>query len=200
MNNDKPILYLSNTIKVNLSVDLCCVPIRMITYNTIISIPICFVLLSSCQENNPVDTTKEILRSDKGGDFRGVHIGDDPTKVIRTENASSVYSMPDELVYRMQPDDDSTWYEISYNFNDQGLYNINMEIYPVNDDKFNVLRKEFIEYYDSRYGACQTYQDYCQWRTLTENGHIVSIQLSHFPTNNARPCLKINFNETQQNE
>ena len=160
---------------------------------TIIACGLCI----TCQE--PEESSAEkIMRSAQGGDFRGVSIGDDRESVKSAENATSVYSMPDELVYRMDPEgDDSTWYEISYNFNQQGLYDINIEIFPKNDSNVAALKDDFVSYYLKKYGDCKNYNGYCQWRAMTENGHIVSITLTDSISNSPRPCLKVNFNESQ---
>ncbi|MFN0033197.1 MAG: hypothetical protein ACKVOR_13635 [Flavobacteriales bacterium] len=159
---------------------------------------LCLMLAACWEEKKPQGTAEHILKSTKGGDFRGINIGDRPEDVKRTEDAETVYSMPDELVYRIPPNDkDSTWYEISYNFNQQGLYNIDLEIYPAADSGMSSLREDFITHYKLKYGECQVYNGYCQWRTMTEGGHIVSITLSDTLANAARPCLKVNFNESQ---
>lgn len=154
--------------------------------------------LFACDPKQDAGPAEKILRHSEGGDFRGVNIGDDRESVQRTENGASVYMMPDELVYRIDPSGaDSTWYEISYNFNQQGLYDINMEIYPKDDSGFRVLKNEFASYYLARYGECKYFNGYCQWRAMTDNGHIVSITLIDSLTGAPRPCLKVNFNESQ---
>lgn len=153
--------------------------------------------LAGCTTEPSGTTAEQILRSAEGGDFRGVSIGDDRNEVRNAENATSVYSMPDELVYRIDPGGkDSTWYEISYNFNQAGLYDINLEIYPKSDSGISQLKNDFISYYLNKYGDCKYYNGYCQWRAMTENGHIVSITLTDTISDQPRPCLKVNFNES----
>ncbi len=156
-----------------------------------------FVLFScgSKQEETPAE---QILKHSKGGDFRGVKIGDDRESVTKTEEGVSVYSMPDELIYRIDPQrDDSTWYEISYNFSRDGLYDIKMDIYPKSDSGLSALKKEFVEYYVDKYGECKYLDGYCQWRAMTENGHIVSITLTDSLSDKPRPRLKVIFHESQ---
>jgi hypothetical protein len=153
----------------------------------------------SCDNKEHNSASDKILRTNEGGDFRGVELGDDPEAVRAKETASSVHRMPDELVYRMNPTgEDSTWYEISYNFNQQGLYNINLEVFPVSDSVFQSIREEFISFYTEKYGECKYHEGYCQWRAISANGHIVSITISGAPSNRSRQCLKVNFNETEK--
>jgi hypothetical protein len=152
----------------------------------------------SCGDGKEGSSTEQILRHSEGGDFRGINIGDDRESVLKAENGSTVYSMPDELVYRIDPNGtDSTWYEISYNFNQQGLYDINMDVYPKNDSGMRALKNEFVQYYINRYGDCKYHNGYCQWRAMTGNGHIVSITLTDSISTTPRPCLKVKFNESQ---
>lgn len=162
------------------------------------SLYVCCAIFIGARSGNANETASgKILRPEKGGDFRGVHIGDKPESVKKKENARSVYSMPDELVYRMNPTgEDSTWYEISYNFNKDGLYNINLEVFPANDSLKKSIHDEFMSYYTSKYGECKYYEGYCQWRALSENGHVVSITISAGPSARNQYYLKVNFNET----
>jgi hypothetical protein len=156
-------------------------------------------VLPSCEDQNSQEVNAElILKNAQEGDFRGVNIGDKPEDVRSTEDAETVYSMPDELVYRIPPNSkDSTWYEISYNFNQQGLYDINLEIYPKDERGMDALKKNFVDHYIEKYGECTMQNGYCSWRAMTENGHIVSITLTDSLPNDTRPRIKINFNETQ---
>lgn len=154
-------------------------------------------VLCSCDQNaESGSSAEEMLRASKGGDFRGVNLGDDPESVRRMENAESVYSMPDELVYRIPPDTkDSTWYEISYNFDEGGLYDISMAIYPKTDSGLAALKNTFISYYISKYGECKMEGGYCAWRSMTNTGRIVSITLADSVLHKSTPCLQVNFNE-----
>jgi len=158
-------------------------------------------MLFSCANSVEEKGAKKILKSSKGGDFRGVNIGDKPSDVVGSEEINSVYSMPDELVYRIESDgEDSTWYEISYNFNEAGLYNIQLEVFPKNETHLQLYKDDFIRHYKEKYGDCAYKNGYCEWRTLTNNGNSVNITLTDSIIVESRPCLKITFNETEQHE
>lgn len=159
----------------------------------------CFLMfLLSC--NNPEvagNRAERILKATSAGDFRGINIGDKHNEVQMKEDANSVYSMPDELVYRISPDDkDSTWYEISYNFNENGLYDISLDVYPKDTTDVRELKNNFIAHYLKKYGDCKFYNGYCQWRAITNNGHIVTITLADSLLQSPRPRLRVNFNES----
>jgi hypothetical protein len=155
------------------------------------------VFIIGCEMTHPDgESTEKLLRASQGGDIRGVNIGDKPEDVRKIENAESVYSMPDELVYRIPPDSkDSTWYEISYNFDEGGLYDVKMTIYPRSDTALQTLRNNFIKYYIQKYGECKMEGGYCGWRSMTNNGHFVSITLADTVLHKSKPCLQVNFNE-----
>jgi hypothetical protein len=158
----------------------------------------CSLLVACNDEPSEELNAKLILKNSEQGDFRGINIGDRPEDVKNIEDAETVYSMPDELVYRIPPNTkDSTWYEISYNFNEQGLYDINLEIFPKDESGLGAMKQDFVGHYIEKYGECTMQNGYCTWRAMTENGHIVSITLTDSLSNNTRPRIKINFNETQ---
>lgn len=137
----------------------------------------------------------------KGGDFRGINIGDGVSDVAGSEGVNSVYNMPDELVYRMESDsEDSTWYEISYNFNEAGLYNIQLEVFPKNETHLKLYKDDFVRYYKEKYGDCKYVNGYCEWRAMTNNGHLVNISLTDSLIVKSRPCIKISFNESESYE
>jgi hypothetical protein len=161
---------------------------------------ICCLVLFSCNNAAPGNNDAEkILGSNNGGDFRGVNIGDNHSDVTSSEEGVSVYSMPDEVVYRVPLNkQDSTWYEISYNFNDNGLYNIDLEIFPKNNVASKTLKNDLITYYLNKYGDCTTVSGRCSWRAMTENGHYVSITLTDSFPDSHKPLIKVNFNESEK--
>lgn len=126
-------------------------------------------------------------------------MGDAPHEVIASEGSNAVYSMPDELVYRIVPrTTDSTWYEISYNFNEQGLYDIHLDLIFKNDSIKHSLQREFFEYYTQKYGVSDTTSGAALWRTMTEKGSFVSIEMHDTPAKQSKPTMLIHFNEQKQ--
>ncbi|MCC6599100.1 MAG: hypothetical protein IT223_00325 [Crocinitomicaceae bacterium] len=159
-----------------------------------------FFLLLSCNDGKDKTTgaAEEILKSSGRGDFRGVKMGDHIDNVRQKEGSGFVYSMPDELVYRIPASGlDSIWYEISYNFNEQGLYNINLEVYGKNHDVLEEITKSFSEYYGRRYGAPSVSFASLKWRTMTDNGRYVNITLKDSLKVIGQPCIQVNFNESE---
>lgn len=165
--------------------------------HAIISTLLACVFLLSCQSAQTPVNAEAILLPDRGGDFRGIRIGDKPKAIKRNEQATSVYSMPDELIYRFEPNEvDSTWYEISYSFNDAGLNNIHLDVYPANDELRDHLTLDFANYYNQRYGPGKTVIEQHQWRGMTDQGRFVSVTLSKGKGKEDRPCIRLVFNES----
>lgn len=164
----------------------------------IFSVVLFLAMLSwGCNQKAPSNGAEAIVGADQGGDFRGIYIGDEREQVMRKESAETVYTMPDELIYRTYPSGvDSTWYEITYNFNEQGLYDISLDVFPKSTSESHDLKGHFVAYYKQRYGECTLSNGYCTWRAMTINGHLVSITLTDSLAYNNKPCLRVNFNES----
>jgi hypothetical protein len=154
-------------------------------------------LCGGCQQQVLPVSAESILLPSKGGDFRGVHLGDNPKSIKRKEEASSVYSMPDEIIYRFNADEvDSTWYEISYNFNQDGLNHISLDVFPESEELKEHLFNDFVQYYNQRYGELKTFQRHVEWRGLTEQGKFIVVSLMHEQQVNNRQHLRLVFNES----
>lgn len=157
------------------------------------------LMLVSCSSESTEITAENIHATEDGKDFRGVNIGDPPSEVSSTEIAKSVYTMPDELIYRIQADrNDSTWYEINYGFGDQGLNNIELSVFLPNVHDAMNLRNEFRALYSERYGECNIYQEFCSWSTITANGKDADIYLKDPVTIDDRSKLVIQFREASR--
>jgi hypothetical protein len=157
-------------------------------------------MLLSCGSKTVNDnSTGEIMKITERGDFRGVEMGDWPADVLDKEGRDFIYSMPDELTYRIPLEEkDSTWYEITYNFSEDGLYDIVLEIFPKNSAQLDSLATDFSAFYSSKYGQPESESNYHEWKFMTAKGRIVKILMNDSLVKNNRHCLKINFNEYQR--
>lgn len=108
-----------------------------------------------------------------------------------------MYSMPDELIYRFEPNEaDSTWYEISYSFNEDGLNHISLDVFPQTNELKEHLYADFESYYNQRFGPSKKNSTNQQWRGLTVQGHYVTVSLIHDTAGGEREHLQLIFNET----
>jgi len=157
------------------------------------------LMLISCSQESTEISAENIHDTSEGNDFRGVNIGDPPSKVSSTEIAKSVYTMPDELIYRIEAGrNDSTWYEINYGFGDNGLNNIELSVFLSNPHQALNLRNEFRALYSERYGECSIYDEFCSWSTITANGKDAVIYLKDPITAADKSKLVIQFREAKR--
>jgi len=155
------------------------------------------VLAVGCQQQPSMVSAETIIQPDKGGDFRGIRLGDKPRLIKRTEESSSVYSMPDEIIYRFEPNEaDSTWYEISYSFNEDGLNHISLDVFPQSHDLKEHMYTEFTAYYTQRYGQGKRSGNHEEWHGLTMQGRFVTVSLINDHSSNKGNHLRLVFNET----
>jgi hypothetical protein len=155
------------------------------------------ILAPGCGKQALPISAETILQPSKGGDFRGFRLGDKPKIIKRQEESSSVFSMPDELIYRFEANEaDSTWYEISYSFNEDGLNHISLDVYPQSAALKENLFADFMSYYNQRYGANKTHSSRHEWRGLTVQGHSVTVSLLRDTTGNESNHIRLVFNET----
>jgi hypothetical protein len=157
------------------------------------------LFMGSC--NSAVDgslSAHYIVDDGRGGDFRGINFGDYPDKVKEVEGVNTVYSMPDELVYRLPLNSgDSIWYEISYSFSDAGLYEIHMEIMARQEQVLSGLYEEIRELYARKYGKGRITDRSSLWRVMVTNGHVVNIIVGPSVTTRNQPCIRIQFYESR---
>jgi len=162
------------------------------------SLLLCWALLLSMGCGNHHDTdsnAEELLEANGEGDFRGVNIGDKKEDVIRQEGKDAeVYRMPDELIYRMPLGAEKLiWYEISYNFNDEGLYDITLEVLANSTDTRSSLSKEIVDYYKEKYGNPKNDKN---WHVMSQSGRVVDIGVVDTVVIKNKPAIRVRYYES----
>lgn len=157
------------------------------------------LLMVACQ-NSPAeaDPVTEILGS-SANDFREVNIGDSQTEVLAKEQEHVVYKMPEELTCRIPSAlKKSTQYEITYGFGEDGLYLIELEVFPGTEKDKLELFDLFKGYYDHRYGESSLDDGFTMWQTFSHRGTDVEITMVDESKEQGRPYLSINFYEYEE--
>ena len=145
------------------------------------------------QELNP-----EQFTGDKVG-LQQAEMGDNIRTIMARESSNIVHQMPDELTARIPINQkDSTYYEITYNFNDGGLYVIDMEIYPRDSSDGRIIFDQFATYYNRRFGNALREGQLHQWSAYSSRQTIVEISMSDKALGGMRPSLSITFFEKQE--
>ncbi|MDZ4752000.1 MAG: hypothetical protein SGI87_10325 [Flavobacteriales bacterium] len=158
------------------------------------------VTLLACNETNkPATTAEEIVVPSMGGEFRGVSIGDDYEKVLNIDPANTLYSMPDEIVYRLPVKDASgTWYEITYNFKERGLYDICLEIFPSDSNTSQTVSGDLLKLYKDKYGIPVEDKGYKSWRIMTANAHVITVDLTDSLIKHGKQMIQVRYNESEK--
>lgn len=149
-----------------------------------------------CGNNQDSSTNaEELLEADGEGDFRGVNIGDKKEDVMRSEGrGAEVYRMPDELIYRMPLGTEKLmWYEISYNFNEEGLYDISLEVLANSTDMRSSLTKEILGYFKEKYGNPKRDKN---WHVMSQSGRVVDITVTDTLIIKNKPAIRVKYYES----
>ena len=164
----------------------------------------CVVALLTACEDKPAEVESDlstILQSVEGGDVRGSTIGDRREDVLKREKANIVHNMPDEVTCRIPTGmKDSTFYDITYNFNEQGLYVIELDVFPTDLRSTNALFNDFQNYYNQRYGASSSDDGYTTWFTKSNQGTDIEITMIDESKEMNKPYLSLTFYEHSLNE
>ncbi|MFL5764789.1 MAG: hypothetical protein ACJ77K_12670 [Bacteroidia bacterium] len=116
-----------------------------------------------------------VMRTDSGA-FRGVNLGDKLDSVQKREAVAATEADSGYLYYEFKLDSNS--YNVSYNFDENGLNEIRSDVYvknPANTDRiFNAFKK----YFDDHFGPSETHGGYTVWSVRSEKFGDVKINLS----------------------
>ena len=148
------------------------------------------------KKEEPASDVEVIVGRTEGGDFRGNSMGDVPDEVLHREEPHVVYTMPDEITCRIPLGmKDSTFYEVSYSFDDGKLHFIQLDLYPRNEDDLGRLQIEFESYYGEVYPVEEDLSGRKTWKALSVRGKEILIRLSDRSNIQQRPCLTVTFLE-----
>ncbi len=155
------------------------------------------LLIYACSEEPPkVDPVQEILMTEEGGVFRGNDIGDSQPLVLQREEENVVYNMPDELTCRIPSSmKDSTFYDITYNFSENGLYVIELDVFPKTTTQAQMLFNKFRSYYDTKYGSSSEDEGFTMWKTQSARNTDVEVSMVDESIEAERPYISIVFHE-----
>ncbi len=155
-------------------------------------------LFFGCAEEAPQpDPLDGILGASEQGVFRGSDIGDSQNDVLDREAEHVVYNMPDELTCRIPVTlKDSTFYDITYNFDETGLYVIALDIFPSSEEVSGSLFDDFKKHYDLRFGATSEDDGFTMWNARSAKGTNIEITMIDEGREAGRPYISVVFLET----
>jgi hypothetical protein len=118
--------------------------------------------------------------TNKEGDFRGLFLNSTVDSVLAVEGMDGlVIKNPDYLEYsRSITDNGNFYYELTFDFDEKGLYDITMDVYI--KDTLNIeqsinrghrLYNDFVKYFTEKYGnPTEKEENYSLWEFKAING------------------------------
>lgn len=119
---------------------------------------------------------ESVLLTDSGA-FRGFSLGEKMDSVIAHEKSKAQEADEGYLYYEYKLDSSNS-FNISYNFDENGLSEIQSDIYIHNPNNTDKIFNSFKSFFDDHYGESQTHGDYTVWTVKSEKYGIVRINLS----------------------
>jgi hypothetical protein len=138
------------------------------------------LLVASCSEPKsklakygPV--VENVIHTDSGA-FRGINLGDKPEAVQKKELGPASEADEGYLYYEFKLDSNS--YNVSYNFDENGLNEIQSDIYIKDPSETDKVFGEFKSYFDDHFGQSESHGGYTVWSVKSEKFGDVRINLS----------------------
>lgn len=123
------------------------------------------LLISSCSNGlEPYGATFSGLMKNENGLFRGLQPGDTRDFVRRSESFDPFINEPKQLSYEIPLADDG-FMVVNYGFENDTLYEISMELYVEKMETATKIIRNFIKYYDKKFGSHAVEGGFCVWKT-----------------------------------
>ena len=119
----------------------------------------------------------ENVMHSESGVFRGFSLGDKFDSIRLKETVKPMEADSGYLYYEMKLDTTGS-FNITYNFDEDGLNEIESDIYISNSKKADDVFSKFKAYFDAHYGESQSRQGYTIWTVKSEKYGEVRISLS----------------------
>ncbi len=143
-------------------------------------LPLLFII-SSCsdsksklKEYGPV--FQSVVLSDEGV-FRGFNLGDNQEKVQKNETGKPVEEDKGYLYYEYKLDTVGS-FNVTYNFDDKGLNEIQSDIFINKADQSEAIFNKFKTYFDQHYGASESQMGFNVWSVKSEKYDEIKISIS----------------------
>jgi hypothetical protein len=109
--------------------------------------------------------------------FRGINLGDKIASIQKKELATPTES-DSAFLYYEYPLDSTGSFNITYNFDEEGLNEIQSDIFINNPDKADEIFLKFKTYFDEHYGESESHQGFTVWSVKSQKFGDVKLNLS----------------------
>lgn len=117
-----------------------------------------------------------VMRSDFGT-FRGFNLGEKMDTILAKEEGPGMDADEGYLYYEFKLKDSNS-YNISYSFDDEGLNEIQSDVYIKNPNNTEKVFNAFKSYFDDHFGENENHQGFFVWTVKSEKYGDVRINLS----------------------
>lgn len=160
----------------------------------------------SCQSEKPSEEKSDPIDSvfQAGDDtlFRGSNIGDSPDHVRNSEKSRIVEDSDTLLHYQSTYTFESglSDVEVYYTFDEFGLFEIQVDFYPRNEEAPSKLMAQLENYMTTRFGDPKELGTAKRWTTNSTTNSLVEITLSNESADAEEPFVSLNFLEPLPDE
>lgn len=143
-----------------------------------------------------------ILRKDTTGLIRGSAMGDLPEDVLSREEGTPVVNS-DTLVeygYSYNLITGKTDARLYYAFDEFGLFEIQIDMFPETEDEAKDLRSEIEDELTAKYGKSKELGSLKRWTTFSRSNSLVEITLSNESADQGKPFISLNYLEPLPDE
>ena len=144
------------------------------------SVTFCFLISCSTKPQSALrkygPEVEAVMRIDAGA-FRGFNLGDQIDSVLAKEVAPASEADEGYLYYEFKLDS-STAYNVSYNFDELGLNEIQSEIFINNPENTEKVFNAFTRYFDDHFGKNVSHQGFTVWTVKSDKYGDVRVNLS----------------------
>jgi len=88
---------------------------------------------------------------------------------------------------------DSTFYDITYNFSEKGLYVIELDVFPQTNEQAQTLFSKFRAYYNTKFGGSSEDEGFTMWKTKSARNKDVEVSMVDESIEAERPYISIVF-------
>lgn len=137
-------------------------------------------IVSCTNKKSPTDSldaiTEKVMGSNEGV-FRGLNLGDNLNTVQKNETAQTLEADSAYLYYEYFLDDSIGSYNLTYNFDEKGLFEIQSSIFINDASQTELVLNQFKSYFDKFYGTSANEMGFNIWSVKSEKFGQVKINL-----------------------
>lgn len=144
------------------------------------------------------DIVYSLAGDDSSGLFRGHNMGDLPEAVRKNEAWQPVIDSDTLMRYGHTLKRDSAKVEVIayYTFDTFGLFEMQFDLLPADEEVVKELREEFEDYFTQRFGKPDRLGISQRWTTVSPSNARVEILLTNESADYGKPFLSLNFYES----